>query len=285
MGAFINISTDDLRKRIWCPAINEIFHATKSRVIAESDDVSVQIKLANADRVWLRYKLRDRRFDGPGWKGSPLTDWTYGGADDVFPFGSAVEESIYCLDPRYPLTDAFTARQAQFITNPFEELPYSNPTKDALSDWFRRWQEIVNKNNVPYPGYFYLNNIPGVRRYVHENITVLLKEKGYKYLTAVPTWWHTARICAHLGFVFQCEEDELVIDKLNTRLNFSTKEECARSSWIVMLQFWVELVCGAGFSLSEDFPEAVSLVLRDERGAHLTFPLSPQRNLWLNYKI
>lgn len=282
--SFINITPDELRQRIWHPGIDAIFHATQSRIIQESDEVSAQIKLVNAERVWFRYKLRDRRFDGPEWKGSPLTDWTYGGADDACALGRAVEESIYCLDPRYPLTGRFTKRQAQFITNPFEELPYSNPTKDALADWFQRWQEIV-KCDAPYPGYFYLKNIPGIRRHVHETVSVLLKEKDYEYLTAVPTWWHTARICAHLGFVFQCKDDKAIIDKLNARLRFETTRQSVYSSWIVMLQFWVELANNAGFAIPEDFPEAESLVLRDERGCHLTFPLSPQRNLWLNFKI
>lgn len=284
MNTFINLSPRDLLRKIWCPSIDDIFCATKSRIIEEADEVSAQIKLANAERVWFRYKLRDRRFDGPGWKGSPLTDWTYGGADDAFKLGSGVEESIYCLDPRYPLAERFTEKQVQFIVNPFEELPYSYPTKDALADWFARWQEIVGCDDAPYPGYFYLKNIPGVRRHVHENISALLKEKDYEYLTAVPTWWHTARICTHLGFVFQFAEDKLVMDKLNARLISETKSN-VYSSWVVMLQFWVALAFDAGMKITEDFPEAENLVLRDERGSHLIFPLSPQRNLWLNFKI
>lgn len=278
------IAPEELKNAIWCPALENIALFTGSSVILESDEVSVQIKVVKGDLIWFRYKLRDRRFDGPGWKTTPLTDWTYGGADDEFKSGRAMEESVYCLDPRFPLTDRFAEKQAQFIRNPFDELPYSDPTKENLDNWLKRWKELMASAEVPFPGYFCLKNIPGARKNIHAGATELLRRKGYDYLTAVPTWWHTADICKFLGFDFQYGCDKETINRLNGKLSLFWKSDKKRLSWIVMLQFWAELAEKAGF-IPENFEINRDFILRDNHGKLTTFPLSPQRNLWMTFKV
>lgn len=278
-----DIHPEELQKVLWCPAIEDIFRETGSRIILESDEVSAQVKIVKGDLTWFRYKLRDRRFDGPEWKTTPLTDWTYGGQDDKFTLGSAVEESVYCLDPRYPLTNEFSESQSAFTKNPFEALPFENPAKENLAAWLRRWQEIFSKKKPPFPGYFAIQNIPGARKHIHESVAPFLKQRGYDYLTAVPTWWHTARICGHLGFSYQYDCDRIIMEKLNLILPSETDVFRRKSSWVVMLQFWAEVAEKAGFA-AEDFVEK-RFILRDESGKIMTFPLSPERNLWMLCKL
>ena len=284
MKWYIPISPEELRGVIWSAKLEEICKETGSSIVLEEDESSVQIKIVLQNRVWFRFKLRDRRYDGPGWQPTSLTDWTYGGPDDKFGMGSSAEESIYCLDPRFPLSEKFTESQARFIINPFEELPYEKPTKENLRDWLRRWKEVFASENLSFPGCFSLRNISGMRKYIHAKVTALLRNKGYEYLTTVPTWWHVAGICGYLGFKYQYENDRLAIDRLNKRLLSETPAQRVKSSWIVMLQFWIELVEKSGFT-AEDFCLNQSLVFRDDDGKLITFPLSPQRNLWMLYKV
>lgn len=286
---YIGVRLEELAGAIIQGPIKDIFEETESEILLEGDAVSCQVKLLHQGKPWLRYKLRDRRFDGPGWKQTPLTDWTYGGVDDKFVLGRAVEESVYCLDPRYPLTDIFSPTEAQFIANPFEELPYGNASGEALLRWLIFWQNIIEKDDKPCPGYFALKNIPKARALIHQNVVSLLEERtSYDYLTAVPTWWHTARICEHLGFKFQYPQDAAATDKLNSRLPCGNSRERSHSSWIVMLQFWAELAESAGYSIgyfSADGWFDESHILRDEAGKIITFPLSPKRNLWQMFAL
>lgn len=278
------ITPEELKEAIWCPILEEIVIFTGSSVILESDEVSAQVKIVWKGNVWFKYKLRDRKYDGLGWEATPLTDWTYCGAHDEFTFGRAVEESVYCLDPRYPLADQFTEKQAIFIKNPFDELPYSNTIKEDLDEWLRRWKEIMAFMEVPFPGYFCLKNIPGVRKHIHSSVVELLRQKRYGYLTAVPTWWHTADICKFLGFIFQYDCDRETISRLNGALFLLSEPNKKKLSWIVMLQFWAELAEKAGF-IPENFEIGGDFILRNNYDKLITFPLSPQRNLWMVFKV
>lgn len=267
-----------------CREVKEVLEATRSEVVLENDEVSSQVKISHCGRTWLRYKLRDRRFDGPGWSPSSLTDWSYGRADDEFSLGPAVEESIYCLDPRYPLSDRFEERLAQFIANPFEALPFSDPTRTNLDGWLGKWLRIFSEESPPFPGYFALRKITGARVAIHRNAVVFLYKKGYAYLTAVPTWWHTAKICNYLGFEYQYEKDRNQIEKLDRALLATDISERRKLSWIVMLQFWAELVESVGL-MPENFSGVERFILRDASRKLILFPLSPQRNLWQVYKL
>lgn len=285
---YLNIDIDELADGVLCSAVKEIFSATGSKILLEADEASAQIKLLCDGEPWLRYKLRDRRFDGPGWRPTPLTDWHYGGAVDCFTLGAAVEESVYCLDPRYPLTDRFLPEVAAFIMNPFAHLPFEDADKEHLKNWLALWRKVVVSEDRPFPGYFRLRNIKAARKTIHENIVRLLRkryaygDKRYTHLTAVPTWWHTTQTCEYLGFSFQYAEDRNALRLLNERL---TGKDRARSSWIVMLQFWAELAERNGFCPERDFAVERGTILRDDIGRLITFPLSPERNLWMICKL
>lgn len=278
---YVSISPQELKDVLWHPSIDLIVKETGSAVIFDKDEASAQLRIMRGDLTWFRYKLRDRRFDGPGWSSTPLTDWQYDKPVDIFSLGSAVEESVYCLDPRYPLTDEFTEDQAEFIQNPFEALPFQGPTRDLLNGWLEQWHEVTALKTPSFPGYFCLKNIPGVRRHIHTAVASFIREKGYKWLTAVPTWWHTASICEHLGFWFLYRKDRERMNELGRKLPTGTR---SFSSWVVMLQFWAELAESAGFA-PEDFNVNSEWILRDTAGNIITFPLSPERNLWQVYEL
>lgn len=282
----MRVISEDLINAIWSPRLEEICNETKSEIIVEEDRSCVQIRLVSSDQTWFKYRLRDRSFDGLEWKATPLVDWQYDGVRDSFP-ASAVEESIYCLDPRYALTSVFSEEIADFIKNPFEVLPYSAPSEDNLRDWLRKWQFVFSSENILYPGYFAMKNIPWTRKKIHKNVLQVLKTADYDYLTAVPTWWHTVSIYTHLGFKFLYPADQLRIEDIGRLLTIKEDdtEICRRqSSWIVMLQFWAEIVVKCGLK-PEDFGVLKKHIFRDSEGKILTFPLTPKNNLWLFYKV
>jgi hypothetical protein len=285
-GRYIRIRFEDLLKAIWSEPLEAIFLETKSSMVWEGDESCVQIRLVCNGQTWFRYRLRDRRHDGPRWKKTPLIDWNYSGDRDKFPV-LAVEESVYCLDPRYPLTSVFTPAMADFVKNPFEEIPYDKPDLDSFHTWLYWWKNIFNSENIVYPGYFLAKNIPGIRTSLHKNVLPLVKASGYSYLTAVPTWWHTASICTHLGFKYLYAEDRLKIEeigKLLSPLGDRSERTRRQMSWVVMLQFWAELVVKSGYKL-EEFSVPKEYILRDSEGNILTFPLNPNKNLWLYHKV
>lgn len=280
------MAVEDLIETIWTPELERIKTETGSEIIPDLDESSVQVRLVHQGKTWFKYKLRDRRFDGtPVWKQTRLVDWSYDGEKDKFPF-SAVEESVYCLDPRYPLTDTFPPEIAEFITNPFSALPYEKPDKDSLLNWFHKCRTVMESESIVYPGYFTTHHIPGVRSNLHRTALRLVRASGYEWLTAVPTWWHTASICEHLGFNYYFSDDKLKIllirQLLTDRFGEDESETSRRrSSWIVMIQFWADLLVKSGLRLDRSMEK---YILRDEAGQIITFPLVPGRNLWMNHK-
>ena len=79
--------------------------------------------------------------------------------------------------------------------------------------------------------------------------------------------------------------DEERIEKIRQRLPVGNDEVSRRkASWIVMLQFWAELAELSGFS-PEGFRIDSKFILRDDNQKILTFPLSPERNLWMFEKL
>ncbi|MEK7066695.1 MAG: hypothetical protein AAB965_03965 [Patescibacteria group bacterium] len=272
---------------IWSPELEAVFQNTKSQIIYEEDESSVQVRLVCEGVTWMKYRLRDRTLDGPGWKPTVLVDWDYSREVDRFTLGRCVEESVYCLDPRFPLTRVFSKKEADFIRNPFALMPFDEPTEENLRGWLRKWKKAYIIGDTPFPGYFSLRNIPGARGKIATGVSEFLKSKGYEYLSAVPTWWHIANMLRyHFGFKYVNGEDESKMELLRMRLPILGNDESARRrlSWVVMLQFWVSLVEASGFS-----PEGLGLnpsfILRDDDDKILTFPLSPERNLWMVKKI
>ncbi len=284
---YIMMSPEQLRDAIWCTELEEIFLATGSEVLFEEDDASVQVKLHCQGKTWFRYRLRDRRFDGPGWRATPQIDWDYSGERDVFLLGSAVEESVYCLDPRYSVRDFFSEDIAAFIKNPFEALPFANPTRERLDGWLEQWKMVISSPHILYPGYFFARNVKNVRRQINKNICKVLGGFGYLYLTAVPTWWHVASICEYLGFSYMFEEDKVKMQRItNVLVPFQDGSERGRRrlSWIMMLQFFCELSESSGH-VPENFDLDKKYILRDADGNLVTFPLTPNKNLWMFHGV
>jgi hypothetical protein len=235
---------------------------------------------------WFLYRLRDRRNDGPSFTRSPLTDWNYSGEFDVPPSdGLAVERSRYQGDPSFPLTNRFSPEVAEFIENPFEALI---ETKYGLNDWLNIWRLIFYGNDTVFPGQFSLVPFPSNISRKLFNLTVnLLRESGYNYLTSVPSWWHVALSNLRRGFTFYYEEDRKIFERLQENLRslgLSNQEDLGirmKSSWLVMLQFWAQRVEELG-EIPESLlrPNERNFVFRDKNGNIITYPLSPERNLW-----
>jgi hypothetical protein len=237
---------------------------------------------------WFLYRLRDRRNDGPSFTRSPLTDWNYSGEFDVPPSdGLVVERSRYQGDPSFPLTNRFSQEVAEFIKNPFEALSKPEPEYD-LDKWLNTWRLVFYGNDTVFPGQFSLVPFPSNISKTLFNLTVkLLREGGYRYLTSIPTWWHVALSNLRQGFKFCYEEDKKIFEKLQENLRslgFSNQEDLGirmKSSWLVMLQFWAQRVKELG-EIPESLlkPNEINFVFRDKNGNIITYPLSPERNLW-----
>jgi len=235
---------------------------------------------------WFLYRLRDRRNDGPSFTRSRLTDWNYSGEFDVPPSdGLAVERSRYQGDPSFPLTNRFSQEVVEFIKNPFEALI---ETKYALNDWLNTWGLVFYGNDTIFPGQFSSVPFPSNISKTLFNLTVkLLREGGYRYLTSIPTWWHVALSNLRQGFKFYYEEDKKIFEKLQENLRslgFSNQEDLGirmKSSWLVMLQFWAQRVEELG-EIPESLlkPNERDFIFRDKNGNIITYPLSPERNLW-----
>ncbi len=291
MNKILGFSAQEMRLAIWSPELGEVVADTGSKLYYDEDEFSAQVRVVCGELTWMRYRLRDRSLDGPGWKRTALVDWDYNREVDRFTLGRCAEESVYCLDPRYPLTYRFSEAEASFIKNPFESLPFDNPNEVSLVEWLEQWRGIYVLGQyapeyLPFPGYFCLQNIPGARNKIAVGVNRFLGAKGYQYISAVPTWWHTANMLRkHFGFSYQDSRDEAKIELIQSRLH-ATNDDLGRrkASWIVMLAFWAELAETSGFS-----PEALGanpdFILRDDGGKILTFPLSPERNLWMVHKL
>ena len=76
-----------------------------------------------------------------------------------------------------------------------------------------------------FSGIFLFEEYSRRKKNIHAGATELLRRKGYDYLTAVPTWWHTADICKFLGFDFQYGCDKETINRLNGKLSLFWKSD------------------------------------------------------------
>ena len=257
------------------PAVSDIIRQTGSDVNFDTDGQVVQLTIADASRIWLLYKLRDRSRDGPGWSPSRLTSWEYGGPDDTFILGRAVEQSSYWLDPRHPLTDIFTSEQARFVNHPFDALQSSTDSASLLS-WIAAWQELFPHPSLPYPGYYTLRKIPHLSEHILDTSRAALKTHGYDYLTSVPSWYHVAKIHEHSAYHYTYQSDRDRMASLTEQVEALPLTKQQRS-WLVMAQFWIP-------KAQEHDIDAVRF-LPQEYILHQSFPLSPARNLWMHLKL
>jgi hypothetical protein len=261
------------------PQLSELFPSKQHTISLLADTTAIVYKITDRSGFpWLTYKLRDRRYDGPNWFPTPLTNqWGYHEDEDRMQL-RAVETSKYWGDPRFPLTDYFPDYLASFIQNPFAALPIEKPNEKNLQNWLTNWKEVYTADHEIYPGQFSLYKISGLNRHVFESNCDLLPRYGYQQLTAVPTWYHVAKINEHFGFRYAQPDDASAMSLLDTAVGTFGQ----RASWVVMLQFWAELTESAGL-LPETMIDS-EFILRHE-GKIVTYPLRPDHNVWQIYDL
>ena len=74
MNKTLGFSAEEMLCAIMSDELRAVFHESLSQAFYEEDKFSVQVKLVCGDTTWMRYRLRDRSTDGPGWKSTPLVD-------------------------------------------------------------------------------------------------------------------------------------------------------------------------------------------------------------------
>lgn len=251
------------------------------------DDSAVEVQIGD----WFVYKLRDRFRDGPGWQQDKLTQWPYDSLTDRPVERYSVEESTYWLDPNYPLARHFSPSQSAFIANPFDAIPYADPSAEKLQDWHNTFDELMNRRDTPPPGHFSLKNIPGVRRELLSASASILKDLGYCELTAVPSWLHTSSMYQHLGFHLQNMRDMAALGELHHNLHRHREirtenpfQPDSFSSWLAVYQYFAGLAEEQGYP-PESFAGSDKYVLRSENGTIVTYPLAPQHNVWMRKEL
>ncbi|NTU46878.1 hypothetical protein HGA88_04605 [Candidatus Roizmanbacteria bacterium] len=254
--------------------LHHIVAETHSKIlwIEEPGKVGISFQEPGASYPWFHYALRDRSKDGNKEGYNPQID----GIENE----GAVEESTYWLDPRESIYHHYPSEIASFIHNPFEALPFENPTKKALEDWIMLWNEIVQLKDPPHPGQYALQKIPGLRRNILENSLRVLREKNWQQLHAIPTWYHTQKLYNYLGYEYIHMADKARVEMMQEKLSHVPEPY---DSWIVMLQFWAELAEQNGVHPENYVPNAY--ILRDQSNQIITYPLSPEKNLWMTLPI
>ncbi len=294
--------------------------------------------------------LRDRRYDGTNDATPPnyhkmiygkeyvspqslligATMWGYSSPSDIVPGGRrAVEFSIASADPRLLLKDVLTKKRqrnsenlwiddpekyADFIDDPYQEIPRGNPTDENLSHWYAYWWQITSrilrgKDGNPVPGQAAVKSFSGFFDYMMENSANLLYSKGFTHFSGVPTWTYVRDIFLHKGFtpddmrkhyiasVFIDSLKKIRIPpKFQKNLKAQTVEDVNSHSplipWIAVLPFALELNPDikpvftdpmVTQDIQDDFNEffaAVKETVIDHYGNIKKYPLSPESNLW-----
>lgn len=284
----IRVLPGDLKKIVQPPA-GQYFPESKFQWETISDIQAVQLTVfdpENPSRMWLKFKLRDRADDGPNWTSSGLSQWPNMHRDDRLRRGTkAIEESTYWMDPNYSIEEKRGKAYADFVENPFEALPKEHPTERNLREWLSHFTDVVNSGDNVFPGFYSFKSLPsGVRSEILEGTQHLLVERGYDYLSRVPTWFHVYKSdTGKHGFSPTHRSDRQQIDLLTEQLKAVSPQDRAFGSWLVMLQFFNKLV-----EEQDGIPErfvAPEHVLRGADGKILTYPLSRERNLWVDKRL
>jgi hypothetical protein len=265
----------DIEKIVRGTELDQVLIATGSEIAFDQSSTAAQARVES----WFYYKLRDRGLDGPGWQTDRLTNWAYDKEVDCTVVPS-VEESTYWLDPRGCLSRRYEHVDREFIINPFEALPDENADVDQYIGWNNKWEELMTDHSLPYPGYFSDITIPGLRRQILERSLKVLGDLGYAQLTAVPTWFHIAKMYEHLGFEYNYNSDKEKMDQLSEALSQDGIENKVEKSWVLMRQFWAQQLEGK-LGIEPEQLVSKGRILRDVEGRILTYPLTPERNLWM----
>ena len=268
------VQSADLLEVLKHKGLDEVLGAVQEKICVVESGQSCVVQAGD----WFYYKLRDRANDGPGWISDSLTDWHYGEMADRVSV-PAVEESTYWLDPRGSIRFRYRESDQKFIINPFQALPSLTDEAEGFSKWNSQFERLLADPTVPLPGYFSDISIPGLRRHILDRSLVLLNKLGYAQLTAVPTWFHTALLYEHLGFCFTDQKDKESIEEIKYELLEKRKLDRVSASWQLMRQFWAEIVEQRG-----EEPEKMitsGFILRNTAGQLITYPLRPERNVWM----
>lgn len=242
-----------------------------------TDETAVQVDVVKDDRIWSCLKVRDRSKDGKNWYPTRLTDWNFGKQEDEFTLlGRAFEVSSYWGHPMYDTRANMSDELSVFVKNPFSLIPFDNPTYREIEKWMNNWDKVQQILDYPHPGKISMQTLPGAVQYIKTIGNEILKKKGYDYSTSIPTWYHVSMLLDKYGYEYHNRSDKDCMDRLKSRLPGDLK----KASWIMVLQYVNELAENNGIS-----PEKLSgYVLRDEQGAIMKYPLSPDYNYW-RYKV
>ncbi len=275
----LEISYGEMLRAVSSPEVERILSEGDHHSICLVDDTAIEIRLISQDnKVWLRYKLRERVNDGTSdFSTSDLTDWDYGQAIDYISTkgGRIIEESTYWTDPRHPHEEELDSELAMFITNPFEML-FSEP----YDKWLHNFQRVIHQQEPPRPGSLGLSRIGGLRKYIDGASKQMLSKHGFSHISAVPTWHHVALLYEYLGFNYVCTSDRINMNMLNhflTTRGFDIRD--SRSSWLIMLQFWADKVIQEGLDPRSLCPE--KFLFYTDKDQILKYNLKPGRNVWM----
>jgi len=276
-------------KRIVRPVAGRFFPEGKFEWEEVSDAQAVQLTVfdpENPSRMWLKFKLRDRAHDGPDWKSSNLNTWPNMHRDDKLRrWTKGVEESTYWMDPEHSIERKRGKAYAEFVENPYEALPWEHPSERNLNEWLSHFKDVVNADQKVFPGFYSFQPLPAqVRADILSGTQNLLADQGYDYLSRVPTWFHVymSDIKKH-GFKPTHKADKLQIDELIKELKMVSPEDRAFSSWLVVLQFFNQLVEDQGGKPERYVGD--KNVFRTADGKIITYPLSRERNLWVDKRL
>ncbi len=276
-------------KRIVQPVAGRFFPEGKFEWEEVSDAQAVQLTVfdpEDSSRMWLKFKLRDRAHDGPDWKSSNLNTWPNMHRDDKLRrWTKAIEESTYWMDPEHSIEEKKGKTYADFVENPYEELPWEHPSERNLKEWLGKFTNVVNSGHNVFPGFYSFKPLPAqTRTDILSGTQSLLAGQGYDYLSRVPTWFHVYMSDTRKhGFKPTHKADKLQIDELIDELKAVSPGDRALSSWLVVLQFFNQLVEDQG-GVPEKYVGDKN-VFRTHDGKIITYPLSRERNLWVDKRL
>ncbi|MBS3113420.1 hypothetical protein J4418_05040 [Candidatus Woesearchaeota archaeon] len=193
-------------------------------VLRDFNSILLHVLMKDGKEV-VKFKIRDRRFDGTPNYVSFLTDWSYDAPYDKVDC-PAVELSRYSRDPdKYFLKTELTT----FVREPFDYI-FGDP-----SEFLELWQSAFVTGH--YPGQSALP-LKGAANYFADNARGLVNQLGYE-VTVSPSHHYVAAFGLSRGYKFQSsaqnrEYDE--IENLFSEFNLDPKIEKQQKSWIILLQ-------------------------------------------------
>jgi len=264
--------------------------------------------------------------------GTGATNWYYASPRfDVQPPGiRSAEFSIGSADSQTFLSNLLsrnpekTARLfdqdpeglADFIRDPFAQIPGPRAEGQDIDRWYRNWWQVANRGLrgkfIPYPGQTATYGFKGYFSHVVEQSEALLKRLGYTHLSGVPSYHHVWNLNLEHGFEPEnpeIHERALEFDralksvpipdlsgaKASRRLSDTLRgtDGGLRTrgpllSWYALLPFTLQAhpnhhpVININHGVEEQFQEAFGRAAETfcTGSGIITYPLAPGENLW-----